>query len=86
MSRAGDVLFRDLTSAIGGVRFADEVYFQKVQIRRLEKIEVVVPYDNKVAGIEKWFVSHDGTETVSYLVTLSPDGNGGTMFSVKLEK
>jgi len=86
MSKADDLLFRDLTTAIGGVRFADEVYFARVIERRIEKIEVLVPYDSVQTGVEKWFIVHDGAEVATYLVSLAPDGSGGTTFSVKLEK
>jgi len=83
MSYADNTLFRNLRSGIGGVGFADEVIYPDVNERRIEKIEIITPYNNRIAGKEKWTVNHDGKTNVSYLVTLNPDGRGGTYFSVK---
>jgi len=85
MSYASNRLFHDMLSGIGGVAFFDEVAHPNAKERRIVKIEVMVPYDNRKTGVERWTIKHDGDETVSYLVKFVPDGHGGTTFSVKHE-
>ena len=46
----------------------------------------VTPYDNSQTGHEKWYVQHDGREVVIYNITFTPDGKGGTKFSVHRER
>lgn len=83
-SYADDTLFRDLVNAPGGVAFADRVLYPDVRQRDLVRIEVLAPYGAAGrVGIERWFITHDGEITVSYLVTLTPDGRGGTHFAVR---
>jgi hypothetical protein len=83
MSYADNRLFRDLLSAIGGVKFADEVSFPNAKTRTITKIEAVVPYDNRQTGVERWTIQHDGQDSCTYLVKLIPDGRGGTSFTVQ---
>jgi hypothetical protein len=85
-SYADDRLFADLLNAIGGVGFADKVYYPDATERKIVKIEVVVAYDNQNTGIENWMIDH-GTAGVSvYTITLVPDGQGGTNFGVRKDK
>ncbi|HTB80487.1 MAG TPA: hypothetical protein VK717_06340 [Opitutaceae bacterium] len=81
-SRAGDLLFRDLINAPGGVGTIDATFFPKAIDRRIVKIEVIAPYDKKGAGVERWTISHSGSDVVSYIVRLTADGHGGTNFVV----
>ena len=83
MSYADNKLFRDLLSAIGGVKFADEVSFPNAKERRITGIEAIVPYDNHKTGVERWTVQHDGQDTCLYIVRFIPDGHGGTQFTVQ---
>jgi len=83
MSDADNRLFHDLLTQIGGVKFADEVIFPKAKNRAIVKIDVIVPYDNRKIGIERWTIQHDGFTTCSYIVKFIPDGNGGTQFTVQ---
>ncbi len=46
MSCADNRLFRDVSSGIGGVVFADEVAFPGAKVRTITKIEVIVPYSS----------------------------------------
>jgi hypothetical protein len=80
------VLFRDLLLKRGGVGYANWRFFPKVIQSELTKIEVVTPYDNKLTGVERWFVRHDDGETRVFLVKLVPDGKGETDWAVQLEK
>ena len=81
-SFASKVLFHDLVSAPGGVAMADEAFYPKAKERKIVKIEVIVPYDNKKVGVERWSIWHSESETVAYVVNLVPDGQGGTDFGV----
>lgn len=83
MSLAGDRLFNDVFASPGGVGFADRVYFPDVQSKRVKKIEIIKPYDNRDSGIEEWYIEHAGGSTIVYIVEYIPDGKGGTFFSVK---
>ena len=85
-SFADKVLFHDLVSAPGGVAMADEVFYPKAKERKIVKIEVLVPYDNKKVGIERWFIRHSESETAVYIVKFVPDGQGGTDFGVGRDK
>lgn len=82
MSFADEKLFTNLVMGIGGVTFADEVHYPDAKRRKLVRIEAAVPYNGREAGVERWEIEHDGGETVSYTVTYTPDGRGGTVFSV----
>jgi len=75
-------LFHDLLNAIGGVGFADEVHFPDAKIRTITGIEVVVPYNNRQTGVERWTIHHDGQDSCTYIVKLIPDGMG-TSFAVQ---
>jgi hypothetical protein len=81
-SRADDRLFTDMMHAMGGVDFLDRELFPQATQRALTSIEVVVPYDNRETGIERWTIQHDGEITATYMVRFKPDGKGGTYFSV----
>lgn len=86
-SQADAVLFRDLQSAVGGVGFMDQVVYPDAKERVLVRIEVTSPDGSDGAsGAERWFIQHDGADTVSYLVTFTPDGRGGTFFAVEKER
>jgi hypothetical protein len=82
LSRADDRLFTDMMHAMGGVDFRDRALFPQATQRALTGIEVVVPYDNRETGIERWTIQHDGEMTATYIVRFKPDGKGGTYFSV----
>ena len=86
MSYASNGLFHDMLSQIGGVGFAERVFFPNVKIRTITKIEVIVPYDNRQTGIERWTIQHDGQDSCSYIVRFVPDGIGGTTFGVQKDK
>ena len=81
-SHADDRLFTDMMHAMDGVDFLDRALFPQATQRALTSIEVVVPYDNRETGIERWTIQHDGEITATYLVRFKPDGKGGTYFSV----
>ena len=83
MSYADNRLFHDMLSQIGGVGFADQAFFPDAKIRTITKIEVIVPYDNRQTGIERWTIQHDGQDSCSYTVKFIPDGVGGTTFAVQ---
>ncbi|HTJ79691.1 MAG TPA: hypothetical protein VL357_11910 [Rariglobus sp.] len=85
-SHADGRLFKDLLSAIGGVGFADEVYYPNAAERKIIKIESIVPYDNQKTGIENWTIDHGDAGIVTYIIKLIPDGQGGTNFSVGKKK
>lgn len=78
-------LFDDLLNNIGGIGFVDQVYYPNVISRTISDIVAVVPYNNQVTGIERWTINHDNQSSVKYIVELSSDGSGGTIFSVKKE-
>lgn len=82
-SCADNRLFSDMLNGIGGVGFADEVLYPNAKERRIVKIEVGVPYDNKRTGIEHWTIQHDGAAACSYIVKFIPDGVGGTRFTIQ---
>ena len=83
-SRADDRLFRDLVNAMGGVKFVDQLSFPDAKKRRITAIRALKPYGDGQDGLERWTVQHE-TESCAYLVTLLPDGAGGTTFSVEKE-
>lgn len=85
-SQAGEVLFRDMVGAAGGVGFMDRVLYPKAQQRSVVRIEVVSPYVGSQPGVERWYIEHYGTDTATYLITLIPDGKGGTYFSTIREQ
>ena len=85
-SYADDRLFRDMTRAIGGVDFVGRILFPTATQRVLVRVEVVVPYDNRQTGIERWTIQHDGNVNASYIAHFSPDGKGGTNFAVSRDK
>lgn len=82
-SMADDVLFHDLVSGTGGVGFIDAAYYPQATARTLKRIVVTVPYQPSGSGVEEWTIEHDGNETVTYVVKLSPDGQGGTYFGIR---
>ncbi len=82
-SRASPILFHDLVSAPGGVAMVDEVQHPNAARRRIVRIEVATPYDGKQTGVERWTIDHGDGPTSTYTVTLAPDGQGGTNFSVQ---
>jgi hypothetical protein len=81
-SFADDRLFRDLSNAIGGVKFVDQFAFPDAKKRRVTEIQALVPYQDGKEGLERWTVQHEADSCV-YLVKLIPDGAGGTSFSVE---
>ena len=83
---AGDALFHSLLTAVKGIGSVDAVAFPDAKERTLVKIEVIFPYDSKKMGSEHWTVRHDGGKTAVYQVTLVPDEEGGTDFTVSLVK
>lgn len=84
-SKADDTLFRDLLVGDGGVGFFDQILYPDVKEREVARIDVVTPYDSKQTGVERWHVQHDRGETVTYRITMDPDGEGGTYFGVVRE-
>jgi hypothetical protein len=85
-SSAGDALFHDLLADRHGVGFLDRRSYPKANVRTLENIEVIVPYNNVRTGFERWTIRHDEADNVSYLLRFAPDGFGGTTFSVTKDK
>ena len=81
-SSASDTSFHDLLTAIGGVGSADRAAYPNAKERTLVRVEVILPYDNQKTGSEHWTIRHDTNETAVYQVTLIPDGEGATDFSV----
>ncbi len=81
-SSASDTSFRDLLTAVGGVASVDRAAYPNAKERTLVHIEVILPYDNQKIGSERWTVKHDTNEIAVYQVTLVPDGEGATDFSV----
>ena len=84
-SKAGDILFKDMTESTGGVGFIDKTLHRSAKNREIIKIEVISPYNGKDKGLERWYIQHDGINVVTYLVELIPDGNGGTFFATTPE-
>jgi hypothetical protein len=82
-SSSSDTSFHDLLTAIGGVGSADSVAYPNARERTLVRVDVLLPYDNQRIGSERWTVRHDANETAVYQVTLVPDGEGATDFSVR---
>jgi hypothetical protein len=81
-SSASDTSFQDLLTVIGGVGYVDSVAYPNAKERTLVRVEVILPYDNQRIGSERWTVRHDTNEIAVYQVTLVPDGEGATDFSV----
>ena len=81
-SSASDTSFHDLLTAIGGVGYADRAAYPNAKERTLVRVEVLLPYDNQKTGSERWTIRHDANEIAVYQVTLVPDGEGATDFSV----
>lgn len=86
LSCAGDAVFHGVMTAVKGIGSVDEAAFPDTKERTLVKIEVIFPYDSKKMGSERWTVRHDGGKTAVYQVTLVPDEEGGTDFTVTLVK
>lgn len=84
-STADETLRYDLITGIGGVGFLDNAFFPEGKKRKLTRIEVLTPYDNVKTGEERWFITDENGRERSYLVTLIPDGRGGTTFKVEKE-
>ena len=85
MSFAGDILFKDMLSGIGGAGFADTVRFPQAKTRTVTRIDVIVPYDNIRTGIERWTITHDGNQLTAYILYFVTNGRGGTNFRVKMD-
>ena len=85
-SNADETLFRDILAAPGGVGFIDKVLHPNAKSSTISIIEVIAPYSGNEQGIEKWYVTHDNSDTAIYLVKLNPDGNGGTFFTITPQK
>lgn len=83
MSYADNRLFHDMLRGIGGVGFADGVIYPNAKVRTITNIGVIVPYDNRQMGVERWTIQHDGQDSCTYLVKFIPDGSGGTTFAVQ---
>ncbi len=81
-SSANDTSFHDLLTAIGGVGSADRAAYPNARERTLVRVDVLLPYDNQRIGSERWTVKHDTNEIAVYQVTLVPDGEGSTDFTV----
>ena len=60
----------------------DQVFSPDTKSRAVVKIDVLVPYDNRRIGVERWTIQRDGGKTVAYIVKMIPDGQGGTNFNV----
>jgi hypothetical protein len=80
---ASDTSFHDLLTALGGVGHSDRVAYPEAKERTIVQIEVLLPYDNHRAGSERWTIRHDGGKTAVYQVSLIPDGEGATDFTVR---
>lgn len=83
MSFADGRLFRDILMSRGGVGFADFVLYPHAKEKTLTSIQVITAYHNNNTGEERWTIQHDGQDSCSYIVTLIPDGRGGTTFTVQ---
>ena len=81
-SSSSDTSFQDLLTAVGGVGYVDRVAYPNAKERTLVRVEVILPYDNQKTGSERWTIRHDANEIAVYQVTLVPDGEGATDFSV----
>lgn len=81
-SFASDPLFRNLLSAVGGVGYSDEAAYPDAKERTLVRIEVLLPYDSQKTGSERWTIKHDTDKIAVYQVTLVPDEEGSTDFTV----
>jgi hypothetical protein len=77
-----DTLFHDVLTSMNGVEHLDKVSYPNAKERTLVKIEVVFPYDIKKLGSERWTVRHDANQLAVYQVTLVPNGEGTTDFTV----
>ena len=86
ISYADERLFHDLLTGSGGVGFADVTMYPRARQKALTRIQVLTPYDNKKTGVERWYIQHDGQDTAAYLVKLTPDGHGGTSFTVQMDQ
>jgi len=85
-SSASDAVFHSLLTAVKGIGRVDELAFPDAKERTLVRIEVIFPYDSKKMGSERWTIRHDTDKTAVYQVTLVPDEEGGTDFTVTLVK
>ena len=81
-TRSAIYLFHDLLTAIGGVGHSDEVAYPNPKERTLVRIEVLLRYDDKKIGSERWTIRHDANSFAVYQVTLVPDEEGSTDFTV----
>ena len=82
-SSSSDTTFHDLLTVIGGVGYADRAAYPNAKERTLVRVEVILPYGDQKTGSERWTIRHDANETAVYQVTLVPDGEGATDFSVR---
>lgn len=85
-SKADDRLFQDMLAGVGGVGFADHVFYPNARQSSVIRIDVISPYGSGQKASERWHIQHDGADTVTYLITFTPDGKGGTYFSIKREQ
>jgi hypothetical protein len=85
-SRAGDAVFDSLLTDSKGIRAADVAAFPEAKERTLVKIEVIFPYDSKRMGSEHWTIRHDTDKTAVYQVTLVPNEEQDTDYTVTLVK
>ena len=79
MSFTDSTLFKD---SLNGLIIYDQMHYPNAKVRAVEKIEVIVPYDNSRIGLERWIVTHDGQDPATYIVKMFPDGKGGTNFNI----
>jgi hypothetical protein len=86
VSQADETLFRDILGAVGGVGFMNRVFYPQAKQSSVVRIEVVTPYNNGQAGVERWHIQNDANDIATYIVTLKPDGKGGTFFSVQRDQ
>jgi len=84
-SAANLPLFQNLLTAMGGVGSADRSAFPNPKERTLTHIDVVLRYDNRRTGVERWTIRHGPNDVVVYQVMLIPDGEGNTDFYVRKE-
>lgn len=82
-SQADDVLFADLMTAVGGIAFADKVYFPTASMRKVTRITPIARSNGVGPAMEEWMIDHGAEGTVVYVVTITPDGRGGAYFSVQ---
>jgi hypothetical protein len=82
-SSATDLSFHDLLTALGGVGYTDRAAYPDAKERTLVKIEVILPYDNHRTGSEHWTIRHENNQVTVYQVSLFPDGEGSTDFTVR---